>query len=69
MPLHQKIKLTFVKKFGIEGSKNCTLYFLEVSYHKGIIYIKSTILQLLLKSPTLKTSKKKILILNCVCKP
>lgn len=44
MPLHQKIKLTFVKKFGIEESKDCTLYFLEVSYHKGIIYIKSTIL-------------------------
>lgn len=31
MPLHQKIKLGFVKKFGIELSTNCTTDFLEVS--------------------------------------
>jgi len=30
MPQHQKLKLTFMKKFGIELSKNCSSDFLDV---------------------------------------
>lgn len=30
MPLYQKVKLIFVKKFGIEFSSNCSTDFLEV---------------------------------------
>jgi len=32
MPLNQKIKLTFIKKFGIESTKNCSLDYLQVSF-------------------------------------
>jgi len=32
MPLNQKIKLSFIKKFGTESSKSCLFEFLEVSF-------------------------------------
>lgn len=44
MPLRQKLKLAFVKKFGIEQTTNCSTDFLEVCVIFGIAikYCKHT---------------------------